>query len=88
MPTKEIVSDGESKMKKSVEVLHDELKVIRSGRASTALVENIKADFYGTPTPLKQMAALATPQVDMIVSLPRVWLRQNIKSSVKLESKL
>jgi len=70
MPVKEIVNDSESKMKKAVEALHDELKVIRSGRASTALVENIKADFYGTPTPLKQMATLATPQVDMIVIKP------------------
>ncbi len=70
MPTKEIVSESESKMKKAVEALRDELKIIRSGRASTALVENIKADFYGTPTPLKQMATLATPQVDMIVIKP------------------
>ncbi len=70
MPTKEIVSESESKMKKASEALHDELKTIRSGRASTALVENIKADFYGTPTPLKQMATLATPQVDMIVIKP------------------
>ncbi len=70
MPTKEIVSEGESKMKKAVEALHDELKIVRSGRASTALVENIKADFYGTPTPLKQMATLATPQVDMIIIKP------------------
>jgi len=70
MPVKETVSDSESKMKKAVEALHDELKIIRSGRASTALVENIKADFYGTPTPLKQMATLATPQVDMIVIKP------------------
>ncbi len=70
MPVKEIVSDCESKMKKAVEVLHDELKIIRSGRASTALVENIKADFYGTLTPLKQMATLAAPQVDMIVIKP------------------
>ena len=57
MPTKEIVSDTESKMKKALEVLHDEMKTVRTGRASTALVENIKADYYGTPTPLKQMAA-------------------------------
>jgi ribosome recycling factor len=70
MPTKEIVAENESKMKKAVDALHDELKTIRSGRASTALVENIKADFYGTPTPLKQMATLATPQVDMIVIKP------------------
>ena len=70
MSVKEIVSDSESKMKKAVEVLKDELKAVRSGMASTGLVENIKADFYGTPTPLKQMATLATPQVDVIVIKP------------------
>ena len=70
MPTKETVSDTESKMKKAIEIMHDELKAIRSGRASTGLVENIKADFYGTPTPLKQMATLAAPQMDMIVIKP------------------
>ena len=70
MPTKEIVSETESKMKKALEILHNELKTVRSGRASTGLVENIKADFYGTPTPLKQMATLATPQADMIVIKP------------------
>jgi ribosome recycling factor len=70
MSVSEILSDSESKMKKAVEVLHDDLKTVRSGRASTGLVENIKADFYGTPTPLKQMATLAAPQVDMIVIKP------------------
>ena len=70
MPTKSIVSDTESKMKKALEVLQDELKSVRSGRAATGLVENIKADFYGSPTPLKQMATLAAPQVDMIVIKP------------------
>lgn len=63
-------SDTESKMKKAVEVLHDELKTVRSGRASTGLIENIKADFYGTPTPLKQMATLAAPQGDVIIIKP------------------
>ena len=70
MPTKEVVSQTESKMKKALDALHDELKSVRTGHASTALVENIKADFYGTPTPLKQMATLATPQFDMIVIKP------------------
>lgn len=70
MPTKEIVSQTEAKMKKALDALHDELKALRTGRASTALVENIKADFYGAPTPLKQMATLATPQLDMIVIKP------------------
>lgn len=70
MPTQAIVSDTESKMKKAVEILQDEFKTIRSGRASTGLIENIKADFYGVPTPLKQMATLAVPQADMIVIKP------------------
>jgi len=70
MPAKEILSESESKMKKAVEVLHDELKTVRTGRASTGLVENIKVDYYGTPTPLKQLATLATPQVDMVVIKP------------------
>ena len=70
MPTKEIVSEAESKMKKAVEALHDELKTVRTGRASTGLVDNIKIDYYGTPTPLKQLATLATPQADMIVIKP------------------
>jgi len=70
MPTKETVSQTEDKMKKALDALHDDLKTVRTGRASTALVEHIKADFYGTPTPLKQMATLATPQFDMIVIKP------------------
>ncbi len=70
MPTNKVVADTESKMKKAIEILQDELKTVRSGRASTGLVENIKADFYGTRTPIKQMATLATPQMDMIVIKP------------------
>ena len=70
MPTDQIVTETESKMKKTLEVLQNELKTLRTAKASTALVENIKADFYGTPTPLKQMAVLAAPQPDMIVIKP------------------
>ena len=70
MSNSETFSDIESKMKKAVEFLHDELKAVRSGRASTGLIENIKADFYGTPTPLKQMATLAAPQADVIIIKP------------------
>ena len=70
MPTKEIISESKAKMKKAVEILQDELKAVRTGRASTAIVENMKVDYYGTPTLLKQMATLATPQADMIVIKP------------------
>lgn len=70
MPVKKIVSENEARMKKAIEVLQDELKSVRTGRASTGLVENVKADYYGTPTPLKQMATLAAPQADTIVIKP------------------
>lgn len=70
MPVKQVLSESKSKMKKAVEVLHDDLKSVRTGRASTGLVENVKVDYYGTPTPLKQMATLATPQPDLIVIKP------------------
>ncbi len=70
MPTKEIISEHEYKMNKAVEVLQNELKSVRTGRASTGLVENLRVDFYGTPTPLKQIATLAAPQSDMIVIKP------------------
>ena len=70
MPVKKVVSENESKMSKAVEFLYDELKSLRTGLASTGLVENIKVDYYGTPTPVKAMAALSVPQADMIVIKP------------------
>ena len=70
MPVNQIIAGCEAKMKKTVEVLKDELKAVRGGKASTGLVENLRVDYYGTPTPLKQLAALATPQPDSIVIKP------------------
>lgn len=70
MPLKKLISENESKMSKAVEFLHDELKSLRTGRASTGLVESIKVDYYGTPTPLKAIAALSVPQADTIVIKP------------------
>ena len=70
MPVKQIAMDGENKMKKAIEVLQDEFKGVRTGRASTGLVENIKVDYYGNPTPLKALAALSSPQADMILVKP------------------
>ncbi|GAG08899.1 unnamed protein product, partial [marine sediment metagenome] len=70
MPVNKLISENQEKMSKAVEFLHDELKSLRTGLASAGLVENIKADYYGTPTPLKAMAALSVPQVDTIVIKP------------------
>ena len=70
MPVKKIVSEHENKMKKAVETLQTSLKSLRTGRASTGLVENLMVEYYGTPTALKQLATLATPQSDSIVIKP------------------
>lgn len=70
MAVKDVVTDSEGKMKKAVEVLQDELKGVRTGRASTGLVENIRVEYYGNPTPLKALAALSTPQADLILVKP------------------
>jgi ribosome recycling factor len=70
MPYSKLVTDTKQKMTKTVEFLQDELKGLRTGRASTGLVENLKVEYYGSPTPLKQVAALAAPEADMIVIKP------------------
>jgi ribosome recycling factor len=70
MAVKEVVTENKSKMIKAVEVLADELKAVRSGRASTGLVENIRVDYYGTQSPIKAIAAVTVPQHDTILIKP------------------
>jgi ribosome recycling factor len=70
MNIKEILHDTEAKMKKTVEATNREFSTIRTGRASTALVEGIRVDYYGAPTPLKQVAAVTTPDARLIVIQP------------------
>ena len=70
MAVKEVITQHKLKMEKALQHLTDDLKAARTGRASTTLVENLKVDYYGNPTPLKQLASLAVPQADMIVIKP------------------
>lgn len=58
------------KMKKTVDATQREFSTIRTGRASSALVEGLKVDYYGAPTPLKQLAAVSTPDARLIVIQP------------------
>lgn len=67
---KEIVHDTEMKMKKTVEATHREFSSVRTGRASSALVEGVMVDYYGAPTPLKQLAGITTPDAKFIVIQP------------------
>ena len=70
MPTQRIVEEHKAGMAKAVEFLQSEFKSVRSGRASTGLIDNISVEYYGTPTPLKQLATIATPEANMIVIKP------------------
>ncbi len=58
------------KMESSLSVLQSEVAGIRTGRASTALLESVKVDYYGSPTPVSQMATIAAPEPQMITIQP------------------
>ena len=65
-----ILLDAEDRMDKAIEHLKGELRGIRTGRASTALVEYIKVNYYGAPTDLKSLAALSIPEPTQILIKP------------------
>lgn len=68
--TADIFDDAERRMKKAVEVLRQDLSAIRTGRASSALVERIQVDYYGAPTPINQVAQISVPEARLIVIQP------------------
>lgn len=68
--TADIFDDAERRMKKAVEVLRQDLAAIRTGRASSALVERIQVDYYGAPTPINQVAQISVPEARLIVIQP------------------
>src|SRR6266581_4446929 len=70
MTHEEILFDGEERMEKAVNVLKDELRGLRTGRATPALVDSIRVEYYGSPTPLKQMAQISTPDPQSIIIRP------------------
>lgn len=66
----DIKADAENKMKKTIDALRRELMTIRTGRASPALVEPLKVDYYGAATPLVQMATIAAPEPRLLTIKP------------------
>ena len=67
---KEILDTCESKMKKSVASLSHEYTSLRTGRASAALFDKIKVDYYGQETPLSQVASISVPEARLVVIQP------------------
>lgn len=66
----EVLSDASTRMGKTIEALKKDLASVRTGRATPTLVDNIKAEYYGTPTPLKQMATISAPEARLLVIQP------------------
>ena len=66
----ETLSAAEHKMARAVEAMQRDFQGIRTGRASTALVERIHVDYYGTETPLNQLAGISVPEAHQIVIQP------------------
>jgi ribosome recycling factor len=70
MSIDEITFEAEERMEKSATLLADQMRGVRTGRASVGLVESIRVDYYGSLTPLKQMANLSTPEPQQILIRP------------------
>lgn len=76
-----VLKDTEAKMSKTIEILGRELATIRTGRASPALVESIKVDYYGVPTPINQLASISAPEARLLIVQP--WDRTALGSVEK-----
>jgi ribosome recycling factor len=77
----EALSNADVKMGKTVEVLQRELATIRTGRASPALVEQIRVDYYGVPTAIVQMATISVPEARLLVIQP--WDKESLTNIEK-----
>src|SRR5215467_9355195 len=64
------IEEARKEMEKTVEALRHELARVRTGRASTALLENLHVNYYGSKTPLRQLAGLAAPEPRLLVVTP------------------
>jgi ribosome recycling factor len=81
-PTPEaILAETGKKMDRAVDAFKRELAMLRTGRASPSLIENITVDYYNTPTPLKQIASISAPDARAIIVQP--WDKQAIREIEK-----
>ena len=70
MTSDEIMFDAEERMEKAISVFADQLRGLRTGRATPALVDNLRVEYYGSPTPLKTLAQINCPDPQSIVIRP------------------
>ena len=67
---KGIVSSNEERINKSIEAMKREFASLRAGRATPSLLDKVMVDYYGTPTPVNQVAKVTVPEARMIVIQP------------------
>jgi ribosome recycling factor len=67
---REIEANAKSRMEKALSDLQHDMAAVRTGRASVSLLDNVRADYYGTPTPLNQLATLHVPEPSLITLQP------------------
>lgn len=79
--TKEIIKESEDRMKKSVEAFRHDLATMKAGRATPALLDKLRVDYYGTPTPVNQVANIDIPDARTITIKP--WDRTMLKAIEK-----
>lgn len=65
-----VKAKSEERMKKSISALEDDFNLLRTGRASAAIFDKVRVDYYGTPTPLNQIANISVPEARLIVIQP------------------
>jgi ribosome recycling factor len=65
-----VLKDVDTRMNAALESLSREFATVRTGRASTALLDSVRVDYYGTPTPVNQMASISTPDARTVVVQP------------------
>jgi ribosome recycling factor len=85
MAVKDLIADAKQRMHASVETVRRELSSLRTGRATVSMLDAVRVDYYGTPTPLNQVANLATPDPTLITIQP--WdpsMVQAIEKAVRL----
>ena len=64
------LAEADSKMKKAVEVTREDFAAIRTGRANPSMFHKLTADYYGSPTPLQQLASFTAPEARVIIISP------------------
>ena len=78
---KEIIVEAEGRMKKAVEAAGHDFATIRTGRANPLILEGVKVDYYGTPTPLNQLAGISAPEPRLLLVTP--WDKNAINDILK-----